>query len=369
MISEINTIPGFTPISLFPTMPASRRLRLRGRLPAGRRPRARAACGPRPPPAHRRRPAALTMVGRKPSSRKPIGSAVRAPKPSALRPGARPGGGVRRTKPVKRASAGILTPVRAGAALALLVAAGGLYGAMASDAFVARTTTVSGNTWTSEDAIRAALAVPDGQNVFTLGDRRPRAADRADPGRRGRRGQRRAAGRGARSPSRSGRRCSPGRSATRRFLVDARRHAVRRAGRRPARGRRAAAARRRPAAPTSVYLGVGDTLDPVTLDAALRLGSLAPADVGSGGDARRGPDRRRERLRAPRRARRLERHLRLLHADAADDRAHPGPGPAAPEPAARERRGGRPAGDPRRRGQRDVDPAPDADDPSDSPEP
>ena len=45
------------------------------------------------------------MVGRTPSSRKRVGSAVRAPKPSALRPGARPGGGVRRTKPVKRASA------------------------------------------------------------------------------------------------------------------------------------------------------------------------------------------------------------------------------------------------------------------------
>jgi hypothetical protein len=35
----------------------------------------------------------------------------------------------------------------------------------------------------------------------------------------------------------------------------------------------------------SASLGVGDTLDAVTLDAALRLGSLAPADVGSGGDS------------------------------------------------------------------------------------
>jgi hypothetical protein len=31
----------------------------------------------------------------------------------------------------------------------------------------------------------------------------------------------------------------------------------------------------------SAGLGVGSTLDPVTLDAALRLGSLVPADIGS----------------------------------------------------------------------------------------
>ena len=33
---------------------------------------------------------------------------------------------------------------------------------------------------------------------------------------------------------------------------------------------------------SSTVLGVGSRLDPVTLDAALRLGSLTPADVGSG---------------------------------------------------------------------------------------
>jgi cell division septal protein FtsQ len=222
------------------------------------------------------------MVGRKPSPRKPIGSAVRAPKPSALRPGARLGGGVRRTKPVKRASAGILTPVRAGAALALLVAAGGLYGAMASDAFVARTTTVSGNTWTSEDAIHTALAVPDGQNVFTLGtddleqriEQIPAVAgaevsvalpDRLEVA---------VAEREALLAWAVG---------TRRFLVDARGTLFGELGDSPPE-----AAAELPLVTDqrtkSVYLGVGDTLDPVTLDAALRLGSLAPADVGSGGD-------------------------------------------------------------------------------------
>lgn len=105
------------------------------------------------------------MFRRQPANRRPVGA--RPVTPSALRPGARPGGGVRRTKPVKRRSAG-LTPVRAGAALALLAAIGGLYGAIASDLFSARTTTVTGNTWTSEEAILAALAVPTGQNVFTV---------------------------------------------------------------------------------------------------------------------------------------------------------------------------------------------------------
>ena len=222
------------------------------------------------------------MVGRTPSSRKPVGSAVRHPKPSALRPGARPGGGVRRTKPVKRASARILTPVRAGAALALLVAAGGLYGAMASDAFVARSTTVSGNTWTSQDAIRAALAVPEGQNVFTLGtddleqriEQIPAVAgaevsvalpDRVDVA---------VAEREALLAWAVG---------TRRFLVDGAGTLFGELGEDPpeAAGQLPLVTDRRAA---SLSLGVGDTLDPVTLDAALRLGSLAPGDVGSDGD-------------------------------------------------------------------------------------
>jgi cell division septal protein FtsQ len=200
-----------------------------------------------------------------------------------MRPGARPGGGVRRTKPVKRASAGLLTPVRAGAALALLVAAGGLYGAMASDAFVARSTTVSGNTWTSEDAIRAALAVPEGQNVFTLGtddleqriEQIPAVAgaevsvalpDRVEVA---------VAEREALLAWAVG---------SRRFLVDAGGTLFGELGDQPPEAaallplvmdRRA----------ISASLEVGDTLDPTTLDAALRLGSLAPPDVGSSGNA------------------------------------------------------------------------------------
>ena len=59
--------------------------------------------------------------------------------------------------------------MRAGAALALLVAAGGLYGAIVVRPVHARAATiVEGNTWTSQDAILAALAVPAGTNVFTV---------------------------------------------------------------------------------------------------------------------------------------------------------------------------------------------------------
>ena len=82
-------------------------------------------------------------------------------------PRARTGSGVRRARSVRRRSAG-LTPTRAAALLALVVALAGLYGATSSGAFALKRTEVTGVTWTSEDAVRAALAIPDGQNLFTL---------------------------------------------------------------------------------------------------------------------------------------------------------------------------------------------------------
>jgi len=93
------------------------------------------------------------------------GSRTRAP--SALRPGARPGGGVRRTRPVRRASAG-LTPTRAGALLALLLGLAGLYGVVASGAFTVRHVEVTGLTWTGRDEVLTALAISDDQNLFTV---------------------------------------------------------------------------------------------------------------------------------------------------------------------------------------------------------
>ncbi|MEO5964759.1 MAG: FtsQ-type POTRA domain-containing protein, partial [Candidatus Limnocylindrales bacterium] len=212
------------------------------------------------------------------SGRRAATPASRTPRPAVLRPGARPGGAGRRSRPVQRRSAGI-TPVRAGALLALLVAAGGLYGAVSSGAFTARATTVTGNTWTSPDAVLAALAVTPGQNVFTIRttDLEARLED---------------------IPAISGADVSvalPGeirvavreraalvtwKVGDRTFLVDVKGTLFGELGPEPP----AAAA----AIPViddrragSAVLDVGSTLDGVSLDAALRLASLTPADVGS----------------------------------------------------------------------------------------
>jgi cell division septal protein FtsQ len=203
---------------------------------------------------------------------------VRTQRPAALRPGARPGGGVRHTKPVRRRSAG-LTPTRAGSLLALLVAAAGLYGAVASDAFSARHIEVTGTTWTTEDAVLAVLAVPPGQNLFSL--RTDVLEDRLAviPAVRD-------AGVSVALPDTIrvdvGERVAllAWRVAGHTFLVDETGFLF---------------AELNDAAPVeaaslavlddrryeSVVLRVGSTLDDVTLDAALRIGSLTPADVGS----------------------------------------------------------------------------------------
>ena len=87
--------------------------------------------------------------------------------PAVPRPGGRPSGGVRRARAVRRRSAG-LTPTRAAALLALVVGLAGLYGATSSDAFALRRTQIDGVTWTPEDAVLAALDLPEGQNLFLL---------------------------------------------------------------------------------------------------------------------------------------------------------------------------------------------------------
>ncbi|OGO59034.1 MAG: hypothetical protein A2V85_01340 [Chloroflexi bacterium RBG_16_72_14] len=203
---------------------------------------------------------------------------VRTQRPAALRPGARPGGGVRHTKPVRRRSAG-LTPTRAGSLLALLVAVAGLYGAVSSDAFSARHVEVTGTTWTSEEAVLAALAVPPGQNLFSL--RTDVLEDRL-----------------AVIPAVGGADVSVAlpdtirvdvrervallawRAAGHTFLVDE-------TGLLFSKLVDAAPGVAEPLTVVvdrrneSLALGVGATLDAVTLDAALRIGSLTPADLGS----------------------------------------------------------------------------------------
>ncbi len=78
------------------------------------------------------------------------------------------GGRVRRRGGQRRASGGF-SPRRALAALAMLATAGLIWGAVASPVFAVRDVEVEGAVLTSEDAVRAALALPTpAPNAFTL---------------------------------------------------------------------------------------------------------------------------------------------------------------------------------------------------------
>jgi cell division septal protein FtsQ len=204
--------------------------------------------------------------------------ATRSVKPAALRPGARPGGGVRRTKPVRRASAG-LTPARAGALLVMLAAGAAIYGLASSDAFTAARTTVTGLTWTSRDEVLKTLAIPGGTSVFTIrtGELENRLAQ--IPAVKG-------AGVSVALPDEvrvdvdERQALVVWQVGDQRFLVDGEGLLFAELG-----GGAPEAAAKLPVIDdgrlASTGLGVGSRLDPVTLDAALRLGSLTPANVGS----------------------------------------------------------------------------------------
>ena len=73
----------------------------------------------------------------------------------------------RRTRPVRRASAGLST-VRAGAALAMLVSAAGIYGVGESSAFDYTKLQLDGVRFTNASAVEAALAAARGENLFQL---------------------------------------------------------------------------------------------------------------------------------------------------------------------------------------------------------
>jgi cell division septal protein FtsQ len=204
--------------------------------------------------------------------------AARTVRPAALRPGARPGGGVRRTRPVRRASAG-LTPVRAGALLAILAGSAAIYGLASSDAFAATQTTVTGTTWTSEERILETLAIPEGTNVFTIRTAELEQNVMTIPA--------------VKDVTVSVALPDEVRVAVtervalltwkvgdRRFLADGDGRLFAELG-----TDASDAASDLPviddARIASTTLGVGSVLDPVTLDAALRLGSLTPANVGT----------------------------------------------------------------------------------------
>lgn len=199
-------------------------------------------------------------------------------RPGMNRTGIRPGAGGRRGRPVRRASAG-LTPVRAGALLALIAGLAALYGLSGSSAFAARRTEINGATWTSRDTILAALAIPAGQNVFTV----------STPVLEGRL---------ASIPAIRGAKVSvtlpdairvdvterealvAWQVGDHQYLVDGTGLLFAELGPNPP-----AAAAALPVIDDSrsadATLGVGSSLDKVTLDAALRLGSLTPANLGS----------------------------------------------------------------------------------------
>lgn len=190
-------------------------------------------------------------------------------------------GTARRRPRVRRASAG-LSPVRSAAILAMLVAAGAGYGLTATPTFGFGRLAVEGATITTEAAVRDAIGLTPGQNLVGLA---------TDP----------LAARVRELPTVAGVDISIGlpdvltvRLAERRpivvWAVGDQRYAIDETGllfaevsNKPeavagipaVRDDRAAAA----------GLGVRSTLDPVILDAATRLGSLRPADVGSSASA------------------------------------------------------------------------------------
>jgi cell division septal protein FtsQ len=188
------------------------------------------------------------------------------------------GGHARRTRPIRRASAG-LSAVRAVAALVMLMSAGAIYGVGASAAFGFRTLELSGDRYTVADDVRSLIGVSGGTNLFLL------STDGI-------------AARIAMLPTVAGVEVSvnlPGtirvalrdrepvmtwRVAERSFLVDGGGLLFAELG-----DRSTDEAALLPAVTDgrteSMSLAVGDTLDPIDVDAATRLGSVRPDQIGS----------------------------------------------------------------------------------------
>jgi POTRA domain, FtsQ-type len=73
----------------------------------------------------------------------------------------------RRQPRIRRASSG-LTPIRSAALLAMLVSAGAIYGLIASPAFGFERLTVSGTSLTPEETVRSAVGLAEGTNLVGL---------------------------------------------------------------------------------------------------------------------------------------------------------------------------------------------------------
>lgn len=187
-------------------------------------------------------------------------------------------GHARRTRPIRRASAG-LSPVRAGAALAMLVAAGAIYGAGASTAFGFRNLELAGDRYTAAEDVRGLVGVAPGANLFLVGTDEIEARIGRLPT---------VAGvevevslpETIRVSLRDREPVMTWRVGERAFLVDSGGLLFAELGDRPtsdAAGLPAISDGR----VQSQALDVGDTLDPIDLDAATRLGSVRPDQIGS----------------------------------------------------------------------------------------
>jgi hypothetical protein len=172
-----------------------------------------------------------------------------------------------------------VTPIRAAALLILLASAAAIYGVSASSAFVARTLSIEGATWTGDDAVRATIGALEGANLFTLrtGDLEQRLVTLPAV---------RSALVSIALPDGIGIRLQERepllvwQTGDDRWLVDREGMVFARLGEDPP-PQAAGLAVVEDVRPGSTGLQVGSQLDPVELDAALRLGSLRPADVGS----------------------------------------------------------------------------------------
>lgn len=184
----------------------------------------------------------------------------------------------RRIRPVRRASAG-LSVVRAGAALAMLASAGAIYGVGASSAFVYSNLLMDGAVYTDPAAAEAAIATARGENLFRLSTSPLRTALEQLP-------TVESASVGVQLPGTLHVTLHE-REPVLIWKVDARRYLADSAGnlfgrlgdKPPPQAANLPVIDDQRAA--SAGLSVGTRLDPQDVDAATRLASLVPADVGS----------------------------------------------------------------------------------------
>lgn len=188
---------------------------------------------------------------------------------------------IRRTRTLRRASAG-LSPIRAGALLAMLTAAVAIYGVTNASAFAFADLQLEGATFSDPEAIEHALEEVRGQNLFGLRTGALEAELRELPTIRN-------ADVSVRLPDGLVVRVEERtpilvwRVGARRYLIDDEGRLFARLGEDP--DTRPAVAAALPVVEdrraTSAGLSVGGRLEAVDLDAATRLASLKPADVGS----------------------------------------------------------------------------------------